>query len=115
MPQAARVRGAGAMTSLPQRHPYLVALGLLWVLPAILIVGLPPFLPTTNANGQCTGIGFGCTPAPADAVILFGMLAEPVLFVLGLVVCGVIALARRPSRASDTEPGPEDVAQSSLT
>ncbi|MGO4597571.1 hypothetical protein [Terrabacter sp. 2RAF25] len=81
-------------------RPYAVALGVLWGLPLLLVVGLHFSLPTTNPGGQCSGIGFGCTPPPADAVVLLAMFAAPVLLLAGLVVCIVIAVvrARRRSR-----------------
>ena len=56
-------------------RPYVVALGLLWIVPAVLVLVLHLTLPDHNASGQCTGLGFGCTPAPADAVVFFGYLA----------------------------------------
>ena len=73
-------------------RPYAVALGLLWGLPALLVVGLHLILPRTNPTGQCTGIGFGCTLPPADGVLLLGMIAAPVLLLVGLVACVVIAV-----------------------
>ncbi|MHA3836814.1 hypothetical protein ACXR8F_13900 [Terrabacter sp. AAH1] len=72
-------------------RPYAVALGLLWGLPLLLVVVLHLTLPTHVAGGGCEGIGFGCSLAPADAVVLLGMLAAPVLLLIGLVVCVVIA------------------------
>ena len=84
-------------------RPYAVALGLLWGLPLLLVVVLHLTLPTHVAGGGCEGIGFGCSLAPADAVVLLGMLAAPVLLLVGLVglvACVVIAVvvARRDRR-----------------
>ena len=81
-------------------RPYAVALGLLWGLPLLLVVLLHYTLPTHVAGGGCEGIGFGCSLAPADVVVFFGMLAAPVLLLVGLVACVVIAVvaARRDRR-----------------
>ncbi len=90
---------------------YIVALGLLWVVPAVLVLVLHLTLPDHNASAQCTGLGFGCTPAPADAVVFFGYLAALPLFLLGMVACLVIAVvrARRDRRAAASEaPGMTD-------
>lgn len=83
-------------------RPYIVALGLLWVVPAVLVLVLHLTLPDSNASGQCTGLGFGCTPAPADAVLFLGYLAALPLFLLGMVACLIIAVvrARRDRRAA---------------
>jgi hypothetical protein len=75
-------------------RPYIVALGLLWGLPVVLVLVLHLTLPDHNASGQCTGLGFGCTPAPSDAVLLLGYLAALPLFLLGMGACLVIALVR---------------------
>lgn len=82
-------------------RPYLIALGLLWVVPAVLVLVLHVVLPDHNASGQCSGIGFGCTLTPADAVLFFGYLGALPLFLLGLLACLVIAIvqSRRPRRA----------------
>src|SRR4051812_17740350 len=63
-------------------------------LPVVLILVLHLTLPDYNASGQCTGLGFGCTPPPADAVLFLGYFAALPLFLLGLVVCLVIAVVR---------------------
>ncbi|MHC6175218.1 hypothetical protein [Glutamicibacter sp. X7] len=43
--------------------------------------------PDVNASGQCSGIGFGCTLTPRDALLFFGfLLALPVL--IGLIIFG---------------------------
>ncbi|GAA5018487.1 hypothetical protein GCM10023258_05330 [Terrabacter aeriphilus] len=82
-------------------RPYLIALGLLWVVPAVLVLVLHVVLPDHNASGQCSGIGFGCTLTPADAVLFFGYLGALPLFLLGLLACLVIAIvqSRRQRRA----------------
>jgi hypothetical protein len=83
-------------------RPYIVALGLLWIVPAVLVLVLHLTLPDYNASGQCTGLGFGCAPAPSDAVLFLGYLAALPLFLLGMVACLVIAVvrARRERRAA---------------
>ncbi|WOP20120.1 hypothetical protein [Raineyella sp. LH-20] len=94
-----------------KRHgwiPYVVALGLLWVVPAVLVWILHLTLPTVNANGQCTGIGFGCVPAPADAIVLYGMFAAPILLILGIVaiiVIGVVQHVRQRRAPGEVSPG----------
>ena len=85
-------------------RPYAVALGLLWGLPLLLVVALHYLLPTDVPGGGCEGIGFGCSLAPADAVVLFGMFAAPVLLLVGLVVCVVIAVVTH--RRERREHGP---------
>ena len=92
-------------------RPYMVALGLLWIVPAVLVLVLHLTLPDHNASGQCAGLGFGCTPAPADAVLFLGYLAALPLFLLGMAACFVIAVvrARRDRRASAAQaPGMSD-------
>jgi hypothetical protein len=99
-------------------RPYLVALGLLWVFPLVLVLVLHVVLPDHNASGQCTGLGFGCTPAPSDAVLFLGYFAALPLLVLGLLACLVIAIVQhrrdqsdppdqpgRPARPDDGVPG----------
>ncbi|MGG5260364.1 hypothetical protein [Phycicoccus avicenniae] len=84
-------------------RPYLVTLGVLWVLPAVLVGVLYLVLPHANAGGQCEGIGFGCTTNPADTALLLGILASPWLFAAGLVGCATIAVVRgvRARREAD--------------
>ena len=86
-------------------RPYAVTLGLLWVLPAVLVALLHVTLPDYNASGQCSGLGFGCALTPADFVLFLGYVAAPILFVLGLVVCVVIAFVQsRRQRGEPAEP-----------
>lgn len=106
-----RVMGEGRGVEPRSVRPYVVALGLLWIVPGVLVLVLHLTLPDHNASGQCTGLGFGCTPAPADAVVFFGYLAAMPLFLLGMVACLVIAVvrARRDRRAAASEaPGMTD-------
>ncbi|MFM6851451.1 MAG: hypothetical protein ACKOVB_20355 [Terrabacter sp.] len=91
-----------------RRHPYrpyAVALGLVWGLPALLVVALHYSLPTRIPGGGCVGIGFGCSLPPSDAVLLLGMVAAPVLLLVGLVVCVVIAVVQARRRSRSQEPG----------
>lgn len=83
-------------------RPYLVALGVLWIVPAVLVLVLHLTLPDYNASGQCSGIGFGCTLTPSDGVLFLGYLAALPLFLVGMVACLVIAVvqARRARRDS---------------
>lgn len=74
---------------------YLWALGLLWVLPGALVWVAHELLPDVNASGQCTGIGFGCSLSPADAVLFLGMLAAPFLVVGGLIAVAIIDHRKR--------------------
>ncbi len=72
--------------------PYLWIVGLLWVGPALFVVGAHLMLPDENASGQCEGIGFGCATTPADTVVLLGILASPFLLLAGAVAMTVVAL-----------------------
>src|SRR6478736_1159750 len=69
------VMGEGGGVEPRRVRPYIVALGLLWIVPAVLVLVLHLTLPDYNASGQCTGLGFGCTPTPADTVLFLGYLA----------------------------------------
>lgn len=96
------------MASALRKHPYAVTLGVLWVLPLVLMLVLHATLPDHNANGQCSGIGFGCVPPPRDSVVFLWLLASPFLVLAGALVCGVIAWRRRVRRTLPTRgtPGP---------
>jgi hypothetical protein len=69
-------------------------IGVLWVLPAILLLGGPLLLPETNSSGQCSGLGFGCTLTPADSVRFLAIIALPVLLVCGLVALLLLKVLR---------------------
>ncbi|GAA1232680.1 hypothetical protein FB474_2951 [Oryzihumus leptocrescens] len=74
--------------------PYVVIALLFWALPAVVIAGYASMAPTHNTGGQCEGIGFGCSLTPHDGAILLGMMAAPVLLVVGLLAMGLVALSR---------------------
>ncbi|WP_028047413.1 hypothetical protein [Cellulomonas sp. URHE0023] len=77
------------------RHlkPYIWALGIVWGLPVVAVVLGWVFLPHDNPDGACEGIGFGCSPSPADGLLIVAaMFGVPILTGVGLLVCGVIAL-----------------------
>ncbi|HWM21255.1 MAG TPA: hypothetical protein VNO51_16295 [Ilumatobacteraceae bacterium] len=76
-------------------RPYIWALGLLWVVPAVVIAVGYLVLPKDVSSGQCEGIGFGCELSPANYMLLMGALATPVLFSAGLIAVVVIAFRRR--------------------
>ena len=87
-----------------QRHRNgLVVLGVLWALPATLVLVLHATLPDENPNGQCSGIGFGCTLTPSDGILALGIVAAPFLAVLGVLACLVVEVrrARRERRRQD--------------
>lgn len=84
-------------------RPYLWALGILWLLPAVAVLIGYLVLPKHNPPGQCEGIGFGCTLTPADTVVLLAIMAAPVLLVAGLVAAVVIGLVQ--SRSERTRSG----------
>lgn len=75
-------------------RPHLVALGLLWGLPLLLVVGGYLVLPKDKPNAQCGGLGFGCSLSDADAVLLIGMLASPYLVAAGIVAVLLIAIVQ---------------------
>ncbi len=45
----------------------------------------------TNPNGQCEGIGWGCTLPPRDGVLFFGMIGVPFVAV-GACIAWVLVL-----------------------
>lgn len=103
--------GKGGAVAPRSVRPYLLALGVLWLLPALLVLVLHLALPDHNAAGGCSGIGFGCSLPPSEAVVLLGLMAAGPLILLGLVVCVVISVvrARRDPRAAASEaPGMTD-------
>src|SRR6476646_4951461 len=89
--------------------PYVIALALLWALPAALFglaYQLSSHRPPTGV--QCNSqVFFGCQSA-ADHVGLLALLAVPVFGVLGLIAVAAIAIyraisARRSGRASEVQ------------
>lgn len=96
------------MPSTPARsklRPHLVALGLIWGLPLVLVVGGHLVLPKDNPHAQCEGIGFGCTLSQADSILLLGMLATPYLVgagALAVLAIAIVQLVRDRPWASST-------------
>lgn len=74
--------------------PYLAVAGLFWVVPGVVLLVGYLTLPDFNASGQCEGIGFGCTLAPKDGTVFVAILYYPFAIGAGLLIMGVIALAR---------------------
>ncbi|TYP85952.1 hypothetical protein [Blastococcus xanthinilyticus] len=84
----------------PGARAYWYVLGVLWLLPALAVVVGSLVLPDENADGQCTGIGFGCSVTPADGVGLAAAFAAPFLGIGGLLGMVLLALLRdRPAFA----------------
>ena len=82
-------------TAWRRNRAYIWVFGLLWILPAVVVAVGYLVLPKENPSGRCEGLGFGCTPNPADTLLLMGLMTSPVLFVAGVVAFLVIAIARR--------------------
>ncbi|MGZ4775716.1 MAG: hypothetical protein ACXVYW_10480 [Oryzihumus sp.] len=80
------------MTMQKSPRPYVVIALVFWALPAVVIAGYASMAPTHNISGQCEGIGFGCSLTPHDSAIMLGMMAAPVLLVVGLLAMGLVAL-----------------------
>ncbi len=94
-------------TTRSRLRPHLVALGLLWGLPLLLVVSGYLLLPKDDPQAQCGGLGFGCSLSDADAVVLIGMLASPYLVAAGIVavlLIAVVQLVRDRSRHSRSQP-----------
>ena len=82
-----------ALTGTRRWWPYLGVAGLFWGLPGgLLLVGyltLPDYI-----SSGCEGIGFGCTLTPKDGTVLVAMFLYPPVVGAGLLIMGVIAMAR---------------------
>jgi len=82
-----------ALTGTRPWWPYLGVAGLFWALPGgVLLVGyltLPDYI-----SGGCEGIGFGCTLTPKDGTVLVAVLLYPLVVGAGLLIMGVIAMAK---------------------
>ncbi|KGN38873.1 hypothetical protein [Knoellia subterranea] len=68
----------------------LVVLAVAWVLWAIWWASAPDH----NANGQCEGLGWGCTLTPRDFASFAGAILLAPLSALALFVTGVVRLVR---------------------
>ena len=82
-----------ALTGTRRWRPYLAVAGLFWGLPGgVLLIGyltLPDYI-----SSRCEGIGFGCALTPKDGTVLVAMLWYPLVVGAGLLIMGVIAMAR---------------------
>jgi hypothetical protein len=65
-----------------------------WILPGAVLLVCYLFLPDHNANGQCSGIGFGCTLTPKDTAAFLALFAYPVVFAVGAVFMFIVAAVR---------------------
>lgn len=91
----------GRMTNHLSRRPYFWALAILWALPAAAFSAWILTAPDHNPDGQCEGIGFGCTLTPHDGAVFLAIFSTPVLLLVGALVCLVIwAVRRRKDRAA---------------
>jgi hypothetical protein len=66
----------------------------------VALFGIPASQPDFNRDGQCEGIGFGCTLTPHDsAQLLVTVIGLPLVALSALVWCLVLARrAPRPDR-----------------
>jgi hypothetical protein len=102
------------MTQHRNRRPYVWALALLWALPAVAFSAWILTAPDHNPDGQCEGIGFGCTLTPHDGAVFLAMLSAPLLLLVGGLVCLVIwAVQRGRDRASRR--GPDSASGTAVT
>lgn len=65
-----------------------------WVLPAAFLLLGYLVSPDHNANGQCSGIGFGCTLTPKDSVAFLAIFGYPIVFAVGVAVMFVVYAVR---------------------
>lgn len=72
---ARRRRYGGWMRS--RRWVGALVLAVFWGLPVLAYAMAPLVLPTHNANGQCEGIGWGCTLTPADGLRFVIFMGSP--------------------------------------
>ena len=79
--------------------PYWALAIFFWILPGAVLLVCYLVLPEHNPNGECSGIGFGCTLTPKDMAAFLAISAYPILFALGaalmLLVAGVRGFRRR--------------------
>jgi len=107
MTGAPGLRHRRRMTMDCSRTPYVWALALLWALPAVGFAAWILTAPDHNPDGQCEGIGFGCTLTPHDGAVFLAAISTPVLLLAGGLACLTIWVlrrraARRPHRATGT-------------
>ena len=98
------------MTMNRSRLSYVWALALLWALPAVAFSAWILTAPEHNPDGQCEGIGFGCTLTPHDGAVFMAMISTPVLLLAGGLACLTIwVLRRRGERRSHRATGVSSV------
>ena len=73
------------------RTAFMVLLGLVAIAIVVFIIMLA-FAPTENASGQCSGIGWGCSLAPRDALLFAGAFLGIPTF-LGTLIIGALVIA----------------------
>ncbi|GAA1487091.1 hypothetical protein [Brachybacterium fresconis] len=81
----------------PARRRSAVITALVVVLVGMLLyAGAIWVAPTERSDGVCEGIGFGCSPAPQDALILLAVIAVLPMMVCMVATCtvGILALLR---------------------
>ena len=84
-------------------RPYAWLLGVVWGVPLLVTAVGYALLPKDVGPEQCEGIGFGCTLAPADTLLLLAGMSSIVLVpvgLLGVVVIAVVQTQRDRRRAS---------------
>lgn len=67
-------------------RPRVIALLLLWGLPAAVVGVGSLVLSEERPDVQCGGLGVLCGMSPADEILFLGYVAAPFLIVLGLVL-----------------------------
>ncbi|MCA0146461.1 hypothetical protein [Blastococcus sp. LR1] len=88
----------------PGVRAYAYLFGVLWLLPLLLVGAGTLLLPDVNADGQCEGIGFGCSLTPSDGVQFLVLLAAPLLLVGGVAGALLLAVLRTQPAFARTAP-----------
>lgn len=78
----------------PAVLPY-VTVAVLVALPPVVLALIGVFGDHSVPEGQCQGLGFGCTLSPADTARLFLLFVVPVMVLWAAVTMIVLALLRR--------------------
>lgn len=92
----------------PSARPHVLALLLLWGLPAAVVWVGSVLVPDERPDVECGGLGVFCGMSPAEEIVFYGYVAAPVLIVLGLVALIVISVvqARRGRGDARVSSGP---------